>query len=224
MYTIVTANTYNDKVGAEKLFPTKELAFDHMVAMLKQKAEELDIAWDAPADEWKIPEGALCFELHGDGCHLTIGPDSFAFDHDGDEDYGRILEAPWISDMAVAVTGDGHIVSLGEEVFVIVKERKFNKIGRLYATNKLAVEKAKLVTLFFEKDYPEAGKVNWHGTAIVMRPDVSYDVPASGFNAFFEKEKAEEMKAAMESDGYTVMAGKGDYIMLKSTWERCRIV
>ena len=109
-------------------------------------------------------------------------------------------------------------------MFVIVKERKFNKIGRLYATNKLAVEKAKLVTLFFEKDYPEAGKVNWHGTAIVMRPDVSYDVPASGFNAFFEKEKAEEMKAAMESDGYTVMAGNGDYIMLKSTWERCRTV
>ena len=35
---------------------------------------------------------------------------------------------------------------------------------------------------------------------------------------------AEEMKAAMESDGYTVMAGNGDYIMLKSTWERCRTV
>ena len=32
------------------------------------------------------------------------------------------------------------------------------------------------------------------------------------------------MKAAMESDGYTVMAGNGDYIMLKSTWERCRTV
>ena len=224
MYTIVTAHAYSDTVNMDRLFTSKEQAFDHMVATLKRDVEERDIAWGAPADEWKIPDGELCFELHGDGCHLTIGPDSFAFEHNGLKSFGRIVEVPGMNDMPVAVSGDGHIVSLGREVFVVTRERKINKVGRRYTTDKLVVERAILTTLSFEKDHPEVGKTNWYGTAIIRKPDTSYDVTASAFNAFSEKDKAGEMKAAMETEGYAVMAGNGDYIMLKSEWVRCRAI
>lgn len=94
LYTVLSANNYDDSIGMSELFPTKDAATRCMVKQFKEMLTNCGINWD-------IPDDAMDFDREEDGCIGCFTADGYSLTHDGDYDYARIVSVPGITADAV---------------------------------------------------------------------------------------------------------------------------